>query len=57
MLQRLGRVIYWAASIWALLFVLGFLVGFRGELVSFVEFLVAGLLWLAGEAARHVLAG
>jgi hypothetical protein len=57
MFQRLGRVIYWAAMAWALLFVLGFFIGIRGELVSFVEFLVAGLLWLAGEAARHVLAG
>jgi hypothetical protein len=57
MFQRLGRVIYWTASGVALLFVLGFFIGIRGELVSFVEFLVAGLFWLAGEAVRHVLAG
>jgi hypothetical protein len=58
MLQRLGNVIYWATSGIALLFV--FVAVFaliRGAVVTFAVFLVpAGLIWLVGKAARHVLA-
>jgi hypothetical protein len=53
MAQRLGNVIYWMASGVALL--VGCYVVFRGEIVG--GFVIAGLAWLAGKAARYVLAG
>ena len=58
MRQRLGNVIYWTASGLALLVVFLGVFIIRGPLLSSAEFLVvAGLTWLAGKAARYVLAG
>jgi hypothetical protein len=73
MLQRLGNVIYWTASGVAMLTAsVGVLMGLGmalenaerhlnrpGDTVAVVVagFVIAGLLWLAGKAARYVLAG
>jgi hypothetical protein len=60
MLQRLGDVIYWTASGLALLVV--FYGGFFALIAAHLRPLVGGLvvaalIWLAGRAARYVLAG
>jgi hypothetical protein len=68
MLQRLGNVIYWTASgIAVLTAALGVWVPttfpndpeFVDDLIVFTGggFVIAGLTWLAGWAARYVLAG
>ena len=62
--QRLGNVIYWTASAVAVLFVLlGVLMAVTYEspkdwIVPIVFCsVIAGLIWLAGKAARYILAG
>jgi hypothetical protein len=67
MLQRLGNVIYWAASGAAVLFLLAGVLMVMDtpdpHLSSsdwdsiFVDSVIAGLIWLAGKATRYVLAG
>jgi hypothetical protein len=73
MLQRLGNVIYWTASGAAVLTAsVGVYVAWMTaaenaerhlgrpyEPIGFmvVGFAIAGLIWLAGKAARYVLAG
>ena len=63
MLQRLANVIYWTASSGAVLFFLyGLLVAVNevpdGRIFAIVFFsVIGGLIWLAGKAARYVLAG
>ena len=64
MTQRLGNVIYWAASGVAVLFVLLGVLMARSEtspsngIVAIVAYsAIGGLIWLAGEAVWYVLAG
>jgi hypothetical protein len=63
MLQHLGNVIYWTASSGAVLCFLFFVIfavtdADPGEGIGFVVAgaVIAGLIWLAGKAARYVLA-
>jgi hypothetical protein len=64
MLQRLGNVIYWTTSGAAVLcFFFGVLIAVGAEMLhdqvgAIVAYsVVGGLIWLAGKAARYVLAG
>ena len=58
MLQRLGNVIYWTASGIAVLSVLiGVSPPHSDWVIPIVFCVIGGLIWLAGRAARYVLAG
>jgi hypothetical protein len=67
MLQRLGNVIYWTASgaavliaalgIWAPTTFPDYPTADNLILFTGGGFVIAGLIWLAGKAARYVLAG
>lgn len=62
MVDRLGKVIYWAASALAVALLVGGALAARGDsynpagLFTAVA-VMAALIWLAGRAVRYVLSG
>jgi hypothetical protein len=60
---RLGKILYWAATIIASLIVVAVVAGYvsndrEGEpFIPIVPLVLAGAIWLAGWACRYVLAG